>query len=378
MTKKIILNQIIITFFVFILSQLVLAGIINYLNWNYYTPENWLRWDSGHYLQIAKSGYEFFPCAGKFGYPENAIEMCGNTGWYPGYPLLIKLFSYIYANDIIVAGVLSKIFFVLSLFLVLKISNINSISFRNIIYLCIPAFSFSFIYYHAIFPISSLVFFALAALYLYLEKKIWLTGLFCFFAVVFYPTGFLLPIVFGIVILLHAHDNYKRKIIEFIIPASFGMLGLLLVFATFQYTVNDWEAFIKVQAKYGHDFQNPFLSVYNYFIQHIGLNQYNIKNFIQYQSLTIIVSYILLTFFFIYYKMYRNNLYIWTYVYVTLYFLFPWSVGGDLSRYRAESLLFPFVFILKETKTQWLVAILIGLLCLGIPMSYLFFDGTLI
>jgi hypothetical protein len=76
--------------------------------------------------------------------------------------------------------------------------------------------------------------------------------------------------------------------------------------------------------------------------------------------------------------MYRNNLYIWAYVYVTLYFLFPWSVGGDLSRYRAESLLFPFIFLLKETKTQWLVAILIGLLCLGIPMSYLFFDGTLI
>ena len=42
----------------------------------------WLRWDSYHYLSIASSGYQAEMC-GDF--------LCGNTGWFPFYPLLVRL-----------------------------------------------------------------------------------------------------------------------------------------------------------------------------------------------------------------------------------------------------------------------------------------------
>ena len=42
----------------------------------------WLRWDSFHYLSIAQSGYQGVVCE-RF--------VCGNTGWFPLYPFLIRI-----------------------------------------------------------------------------------------------------------------------------------------------------------------------------------------------------------------------------------------------------------------------------------------------
>ena len=146
MKNKIVLNQIILVLTVFVISQIILSLVLQYSGGNYFNSANWLRWDSGHYLQIAKNGYEFFPCAGKFGFPLDSKDMCGNTGWFPGYPLLIKFFTLFYNDAILIAGIISKLFYVLSLFLVLKISNLNNVSIRNLLFLSIPAFSFSYIF----------------------------------------------------------------------------------------------------------------------------------------------------------------------------------------------------------------------------------------
>ena len=60
------------------------------------------------------------------------------------------------------------------------------------------------------------------------------------------------------------------------------------------------------------------------------------------------------------------------------YELFPWIVGGDVSMYRSESLLLPFVFLLKDLKTPWMISLLAVLLSVGCMMSYLFFTYVLI
>lgn len=378
MKNKILMNQLILVLIVFVISQIILTLVLEYLGLDYFDSTNWSRWDSGHYLQIANCGYEFFPCAGKFGYPLNAQEMCGNTGWFPGYPLLIKLFSFFFHDSLTIAGILSKLNFILSLFLVLKISKLNEFSLRNILFLSIPAFSFSFIYYNTIFPISSILLCTLASLYFFIKRKIWITGIFCFLASFFYPTGFLLSIVFAIIILLRKDVSIKQKTFDLLIPTIMGVLGFLLVFIIFQITVNDWAAFIKVQAKYGHGFQSPIKNMKIFFQQNSLFNPSSINNFIQYQSLVVVISYCLFTFYFFYYRKFYNELYLWTFLYITLFFIFPWSVGGDLSRYRAESLLFPFVFLLQDIRTKWLATILICLLFIGIPISYLFFNNTLI
>lgn len=53
-------------------------------SWN--SAAAYAHWDSGLYDQIAREGYEFFSCSS---YDPNA--WCGNAGWFPGYPLAIRL-----------------------------------------------------------------------------------------------------------------------------------------------------------------------------------------------------------------------------------------------------------------------------------------------
>jgi hypothetical protein len=378
MTKKAFLNQLLLSLLAFLSSQVVLALVLYYLDYGYFNSTNWLRWDSGLYLQIASKGYELFPCAGKLGFPLNSSEICGNTGWFPGYPLLIKLFGLLFKNDVIAAGVLSKIFYFLSLLMVVKILDINSFSLKNILIICIPAFSFGFIFYSAIFPMSAVLFFALSGIYFFIRRKIWVTGLFCFLAAFFYPTGFLLSFVFAVTILIIGNEGFKIKAVKLFIPLIMGGLGVIAVFTIFQITVNDWTAFIQVQAKYGHSFQSPVKNIGSFLKDATLSDSFSMIHFIHYQSILIILGYLAISYFFFSRRMFKNELYLLAYIYITLFLIFPWTISGDLSRCRAESLLLPFVFLLKETKTHWLALILILLLGLVIPMSYLFFTGVLI
>jgi len=74
---------------VFIVSAILViisgyaAGVAPFL------PSSYSRWDSDHYLSIASSGYELFSCARLPGYDPAA--WCGNSGWLPGYPALIRI-----------------------------------------------------------------------------------------------------------------------------------------------------------------------------------------------------------------------------------------------------------------------------------------------
>jgi len=43
-----------------------------------------IQWDGQHYLSIARSGYEQFPCQGQ------PSLICGNVGWFPVYPMVAR------------------------------------------------------------------------------------------------------------------------------------------------------------------------------------------------------------------------------------------------------------------------------------------------
>jgi hypothetical protein len=376
MPKKTI-EQLILTTIVFILSQLILAAILSYLNLGYGNPANWARWDSGHYLAIATTGYEFFPCAGKFGYPLTAKEFCGNTGWFPGYPFLIRIFSLLSGNTLLLAGLLSKAFYFFSLFMVLIISGVHRISLKNILFLCLAAFSFGHIYYNAIFPISTLVLCALLGFHFILKKKLFLAGIFCLIASFLYPTGFLLSIVFSLFILLNGDGNLIEKFKKIVFLGAMGLAGVLLVFLVLYIEVGEWSAFIKVQGKYGHGLHNPNANI-GAMLNKITVGFFYINNFVYYQSILAIAGYLMLSFVFFIKKLYKNDLYLLTWLYLTFFLIVPWIIGGDFNMYRAEALLFPYVFLFKETKIQWQAALLLILLGIGIPMCQLFFTSVII
>ncbi|MFJ7260550.1 hypothetical protein ACIQV2_10320 [Streptomyces globosus] len=49
------------------------------------------RWDAEHYLSIARAGYELFPCRER--HPDFPDVLCGNTAWFPGYPMAVRAVS---------------------------------------------------------------------------------------------------------------------------------------------------------------------------------------------------------------------------------------------------------------------------------------------
>src|SRR3954468_9910273 len=50
-----------------------------------FSSPTWSRWDSGLYVDIAEHGYTLFRCA-----PPNGADWCGNAGWFPAYPWLLR------------------------------------------------------------------------------------------------------------------------------------------------------------------------------------------------------------------------------------------------------------------------------------------------
>ena len=62
-------------------------------------PRPWFHWDTFNYLSIAQTGTTFGRC-GSPGFPTSALERyahvkwCGNAGWLPGFPLLVKLVTF--------------------------------------------------------------------------------------------------------------------------------------------------------------------------------------------------------------------------------------------------------------------------------------------
>jgi len=375
--NNVLLEQLTLALLVFIFSQCVLAVVLKYCDFGYFSSLNWIRWDSAHYLGIAEKGYEFFPCAGRFGYPLDSKDMCGNTAWFPGYSMVLRFLGLFFGDLILVGGIVSKFFYFLILFLVLRLAEMNVVSFRNFLFLSIAAFNFGFIYYNAIFPISGLVFCGLASYYFFQKKNIWLSALFCFLSSFFYTTGFLVTVILWLFILLKLEGSLKQILQKAAIIGISGLLGFLAVFLLIQVYVGDWGAFMQVQAKYGNGtVHNPFASMTSYIKK--GLEVFSLENFKYYQTLFVAFMYLLLTVFFLFKRFYKNNLYTWSYLSVTIFLFFPWIMGGDVSFYRSEALLLPFVFVLKEAKTAWLAGILAVMVVLGIFMSRLFFLNILV
>ncbi len=373
-----IFKRLSLTIVVFLIAQLFLLAVLSFTNSRYPDPSTWAHWDSGHYLKIAENGYEYFSCAGLFGYPEDTKEMCGNCGWFPAYPFLIKTFGYLFQDKKLISGIISKVFCFFILFMVLVIADIRKFTFRNLLFLSIAGFFFGFVYYSAVFPISAVLFLALAAIYFYFKRNICISGLFCMLASLFYPTAILIS--FAIATTIFFRDQaipVKKRIQKCIIPISMGITGLLIVFLIFQLQVGEWDAFMKVQSKYGHGIQNPIKKAAGV-IEKFNAEIFSADNFSNLQSISVLAGFLILTRAFIRKKLYQNELYLLSYCYVAFYLISPWTLGGNISLYRAESLLLPAVFLLKDLKTKWILLIVLILLAIGGPMSYFFFEGNLI
>lgn len=377
-SRKKVFSQLLISLIVFIISKFLILMVQIQLDHNYLDITTWVRWDAAHYLGIAKNGYEFFSCAGHFGYPLDAKEFCGNTGWFPAYSFLIRFVSAFVGSYEYSAVLLSNLFYFFSLYLMLRISNKYDFSLHTFAFLLVAAFFFGFIYYHAVFPISMIICISLLSIHYFLKRQIWIAALFAMLVSFTYASGFLLTTTLVLLHLFEKKTSFKKNLLFAGLTGLIGGLGLIACFLIFELKFNDWQAFFKVQAKYEHHLQNPILNLADYFSVFNRDELLSDGNIILSQSLLVIATYLLALIVYLRKGKKRTRLHSTILLYASLFLVFPWIVGGELSMYRSEALLLPIVLIFKDFKTDYLTSLLGVLLFIGVPMSMLFFKNVLI
>ena len=363
---------------------LIFSYIVLYMNMmflgytEFFLAQNFHRWDSYLYVSIVEDGLFIEYCHGEFSEMLRERFRCGTAGWFPGYSYLIDIVDPLVGNPSLVGMWISKIFFALNLVLFSMVAKLDRFNTKSILLvLCFTVF-FGSIYYHAVFPISQFIFFALAAIYAQERNKSFLTAFFTFLACITYSTGFILGGVMSLALLIKHYAELRKKILRISLPALGSIVGLISHFTVLHFATGRWDAFFMVQSGYGHEPGNPLKKVQQIFDKlSAGITDFSV--FINIQSLLVLISFIVITFFFIKKKLYRESLMLVSFCYLTAYLLFPYIIGSEyLSLYRAESLLIPILFFATKLKSRFILLCFLLLLFVNLPMNHLFFKWILV
>jgi len=203
-----------------------------------WVAEAWAKWDSGLYIDIAKRGYELVPCPGEMG------ELCGNAGWMPGFPWLMRPFIAI-GLDPALAGAALAAAFAVAFLLAIWIGWLGEdLSASSLGALVVVALAPGAVYQHAVFPISMLLF--LLALHGALAARDrWpgacLTGI---AAALTYTTGFLVGA--ADVLAAPVRGNWPTRVKVRIALGVAAAAGFAAVLVLHQVQLGRWDAMFLV------------------------------------------------------------------------------------------------------------------------------------
>jgi hypothetical protein len=215
--------------------------------------QTWLRWDSGLYLSIAQHGYGFFVCP-----PGTPPGWCGNAGWFPAYPWIIGPFTKLGSPAAPTALVLAWLAGLSTLVLVWRALPAREPRAAAGIALAYAAFAPGMVYRYAIYPLSLLTLATVAFLFL-MQRGRWLAaGVAAAVCVLTYPVG-LAAAPAAVVWLIAQRSVPLRERARRIALTVYPSLVALWFFVTDQwFETGRWNAYLLVQRKYRHQFQDPF------------------------------------------------------------------------------------------------------------------------
>jgi len=325
-----------------LLAVRIASGIVGELNGA--TPlstASWARWDSGHYADIARRGYVLEHCRAGGPYPPTA--WCGNTGWFPLYPWLMRV-----ANGVVVSLIFEALVLVLLWRCFLRE--------RGVAALLLAAFFPGAIYQQAMFPISLVVFCALAFIAC-CERGLWIAAAVCGAASsMAYPTGVVLVPVAIAWMVLHRRWNAW--------PLVGALCGYIAVLLVYQVQTGAWNAQFLAHSHYDLGFA-PFRFIRERLSPLFGHAGAGTAATAAQTLLVFVMMCLALP------RSWRTL----SGIYCAAYWAIPYVVGGQVSLYRAEALLVPLA-VLVPRRTR--IPLLIVAVPIWVAVSVQFFRFILI
>ena len=332
----------------------------------------WFRWDSGLYIDISNQGLVLHKCGPENGWPENSDAYCGNCGWAPAYPILMRILAPFF-KTISDAGVFISCFFLFLTILRVSLFKANQSHPHWYLYGMLFLVPLGSIYYYAIFPLSMALFLVVSAIIAW-SKKQWLAfGIFSGSVIWVYSTGFMIAACAIFMVGIEVFKKPKEELRNGLKVGLPVIISALLFFGMYHIMVGHWDALFLTQAKYNHNLQSP-LKVAGQRWEMLMNDWGELKAIIEIHNY---LSFSLL-FFGIYYLIkQKSKSAIFMLLLIIVTSGIPYSLGTQVSVYRNVSLMAPFVLFLPLQKWWQFGLILLLYLLFFFPMARLFFLSIL-
>ncbi len=326
-----------------------------------FSAATWERWDSRFYLEIATGGYQLNHCR-----PLEPAHWCGSTGWFPGYPALVRLAML--GGVPLHAAALAVPLACSAAVLWLVRDSLSDRGLQGALALAIACVFPGSIYLRAAFPLAALLVCVLLAVRFAAADRYWLAAVFSLLAATLYPVG----IVVGPAITL-AGTGRKR-----LLPALGAGVGLCLVFLVQQLQTGHWDGYLLMHHQAEEGLHDP--------LDTLGARLKPLVNRRYWERVRVVagVQTLLVTAFMAWLLAQARAL--WReggrartlLVYCALAWLMPLLAGGNVTFARSECALLPAVWLVQRWPRWALVTALGALALLFAAMELLFLTSELV
>ena len=339
----------------------------------------WARWDSNLYLSVAKRGYDLFPCAPKLiGGHLATHRWCGNAGWFPAYSWLAGGLSRL-GLPLEPAAVAVSWLFALGTLVLLWVTFLGRrLGVPAIGCLVFAAFVPGQVYDYAVFPMSMLAFFTVLHLWLLHGRRWMAAGLAGAVAAMTYPIGVMLALVAALWIVFVLRDaGWLERLRRTALTSGVTAAGFGVVLIDMKLETGSWDAYFKVQDKYGHGLHDP-LTIFWRWVQpalHGSLLRLSSVPALQTMFLGALM-FCLVVFVALQWRELnaRDGLLL---LWAAFFFLFPLTQAG-LSLIRSQAALLALGLLVARLPRALMFLVLVAVVCLSVPIAKLYFTGALV
>ena len=343
------------------------------VGWAPFLTPTWGRWDTGQYLSIARNGYILERCVGVAN--RGPEDWCGNSGWFPLYPYMMRVGSWTGLGYDTVGRAISLVSMVVAWsalwFGFLRRRPLVA----GVLGMAIGAAFPASVYYGAIFPVSTMLAAALLAL-IGVDRQRWLlAGLCGAVAALVYPSGFLVGTLAVVPLTAVSLGDVRTRIRATLAVGLPTAIAYVAVMVNFQRAVGAWDAWYKTAASYRLEATFPLEMIRRQVVK-MG---YDAQPGVIGAQTLLVAAMVVAAGWVVVTKRHELSLGERGAAVMCLFlWVMPLTLGGDLSLYRAESLLLPIVILLTRVRLPVLAMFAIVCVPVGYKMAQLFFTAVLI